>query len=234
MAARKEDVSVQTQNIKKNKKDNRRQQQMILRHFKKAIKASKCPRSIFKIVPASGDSIDLFYIMFETQGGLYSGQKHILHFQTKYGRGADTMHYPTDPPLVKFITKIYHPNVYTSGSICVDIFTNAGKWSPQVSIENMVSCIVLLLDEPNVNSPANGKSAVLYKKCVNLVKEMQNQCVDAKEKIKMKDACFQAFKDETSNEYAKNNLSAYYEYFPTLKEQNDEKKIENSMKKLAI
>ncbi|KAF1759326.1 hypothetical protein GCK72_015791 [Caenorhabditis remanei] len=68
--------------------------------------------------------------------------------------------YPNKPPIVKFISKMFHPNVYADGSICLDILQN--RWSPTYDVAAILTSIQSLLDEPNPNSPANSLAAQLY------------------------------------------------------------------------
>ena len=49
--------------------------------------------------------------------------------------------YPNKPPGVKFISQMFHPNVYGTGELCLDI----------------------LLNDPNTSSPANVEASNLYK-----------------------------------------------------------------------
>jgi ubiquitin-protein ligase len=35
-----------------------------------------------------------------------------------------TEEYPNKPPTVKFVSKMFHPNVYSDGSLCLDILQN--------------------------------------------------------------------------------------------------------------
>uniref|UniRef100_A0A4W5LMK2 Ubiquitin conjugating enzyme E2 B n=1 Tax=Hucho hucho TaxID=62062 RepID=A0A4W5LMK2_9TELE len=68
--------------------------------------------------------------------------------------------YPNKPPTVRFISKMFHPNVYADGSICIDILQN--RWSPTYDVSSILTSIQSLLDEPNPNSPANSQAAQLY------------------------------------------------------------------------
>lgn len=73
-----------------------------------------------------------------------------------------TEEYPNRPPGVKFVSKMFHPNVYADGNICLDILQN--RWSPTYDVSAVLTSIQSLLDEPNPNSPANSQASELYVK----------------------------------------------------------------------
>ncbi|EGG09705.1 uncharacterized protein MELLADRAFT_95153 [Melampsora larici-populina 98AG31] len=58
------------------------------------------------------------------------------------------LEYPFKAPTIKFITRIYHPNINHEGSLCVGIL-KADAWKPSVRIEHVLRTIVNLLVEPN-------------------------------------------------------------------------------------
>merc|ERR1719461_2431189 len=73
---------------------------------------------------------------------------------------AFTEDYPNKAPKVKFITKMFHPNIYANGAICLDILQH--NWSPIYDISAILTSIQSLLTDPNPNSPANVEAAKLY------------------------------------------------------------------------
>lgn len=79
--------------------------------------------------------------------------------------------YPFVPPVVKFQTRIFHPNIHENGEICLDILKY--HWSPTYSIVHVLLSILSLLSDPNPDDPLNPEAAHLYK----LNKNMYNQKV---------------------------------------------------------
>jgi ubiquitin-conjugating enzyme E2 A len=73
--------------------------------------------------------------------------------------------YPIKPPSVKFLTPMFHPNIYRDGKICVDILQ--GEWTPAQNIRTILLSIISLLMDPNPASPANREASELYVKNYN-------------------------------------------------------------------
>ena len=104
------------------------------------------------------------------EGGIYEGE--IIFPQT----------YPFDPPKVRFLTKIFHPNVYNGsadegkyniGDLCISILhkgtdVTSGeheleRWRPIQTVRTIFLSILVLLNEPNPDSAANVDAAKLYR-----------------------------------------------------------------------
>ncbi|EEB05287.1 Rad6 [Schizosaccharomyces japonicus yFS275] len=69
--------------------------------------------------------------------------------------------YPNKPPLVKFVSNMFHPNVYANGELCLDILQN--RWSPTYDVAAILTSIQSLLNDPNNASPANAEAAQLHR-----------------------------------------------------------------------
>ncbi|KAG2176815.1 hypothetical protein INT44_007479 [Umbelopsis vinacea] len=78
--------------------------------------------------------------------------------------------YPMMPPTMKFVSDMYHPNVYPDGTVCISILHPPGddkygyekaseRWSPVHTVETILISVISMLSSPNDESPANIEAA---------------------------------------------------------------------------
>lgn len=73
--------------------------------------------------------------------------------------------YPFHPPKVRFVTKIYHPNIDGNGRICLDTLQMPpkGAWKPAWNISTVLTSIQLLMAEPNPEDPLDAEISNEFK-----------------------------------------------------------------------
>ncbi|XP_014294304.1 ubiquitin-conjugating enzyme E2 C [Halyomorpha halys] len=86
-------------------------------------------------------------------GTVYEG--HVFRLSVEFPHS-----YPYSPPLVRFTSKCFHPNVDLQGNICLDILKE--KWSALYDISTILISIQSLLGEPNNDSPLNSQAAEMW------------------------------------------------------------------------
>ena len=83
--------------------------------------------------------------------------------------------YPSNPPEMKFLTEMWHPNIYPDGRVCISILHPPGtdefneqetadeRWRPILGIESILLSVISMLSDPNLESPANIDAAKNFK-----------------------------------------------------------------------
>ena len=107
-------------------------------------------------------------VIFGEEGTLYEGGCFNLTMDFP-------LNYPNDPPSIRFVSQLFHPNIYQDGSICLDILGN--RWSPTFDIKIALCAVRSLLTQPNAQSPANSNAATLLLKDEQEYNRRVLQCV---------------------------------------------------------
>ncbi|QDZ25206.1 ubiquitin-conjugating enzyme E2 [Chloropicon primus] len=96
--------------------------------------------------------------------------------------------YPQSPPVCKFKSEMWHPNVYPDGRVCISILHSPGddpsgyelsseRWTPVHTVETIMLSIISMLSSPNDESPANIDAAKEWREDKESFKKRVQRCV---------------------------------------------------------
>jgi ubiquitin-conjugating enzyme E2 G1 len=98
-----------------------------------------------------------------------------------------TKEYPNRPPTFQFISKLFHPNVYADGKVCISILHEgvdefnyesvSERWNPSHSVNSILMSIISMLSSPNFESPANIDASKMWRDNFNEYKKIIYQMV---------------------------------------------------------
>jgi len=83
--------------------------------------------------------------------------------------------YPQRPPKMKFVSKMWHPNISKDGDVCISILHEPGednwgyesaaeRWKPVHSATSIIVSVISMISEGNDESPANVDAAVQWRR----------------------------------------------------------------------
>jgi len=98
----------------------------------------------------------------EYEGGIF---KALMNFPEEY---------PNAPPKMKFISDMWHPNVYPDGGVCISILHTPDPmnpqereeetWRPIQTVESILVSVCSMIADANFSSPANVDASVELRK----------------------------------------------------------------------
>ncbi|MBW0467728.1 hypothetical protein O181_007443 [Austropuccinia psidii MF-1] len=86
------------------------------------------------------------------------------------------LEYPFKAPTIRFLTRIYHPNINNEGSLCLGLL-KPDAWKPSIRIEHVLRAILNLLVEPNPEDAIVANAAELFTKDYALFKSTAQEYV---------------------------------------------------------
>ena len=125
----------------------------------------------FYISPDENDIMKWNAAIFGAHGSLYENGifKLVMIFCHEY---------PYKPPQIKFLTRIFHPNMSPDGTVGPEILKR--NWSPATTVALIIKSLIYLLDNPWLDDETNynPKAADLFQTNKLNYKKFVNDCVD--------------------------------------------------------
>merc|ERR1712122_447791 len=131
-------------------------------------KLTKEPVEGFEISLKNEDIYNWNVVIFGPPKTLYEGG----YFKAEMSFPND---YPYSPPSFRFLTEMWHPNIYENGDVCISILhppvddpqsgeLPSERWNPTQNVRTVLLSVISLLNEPNTFSPANVDASVMYRR----------------------------------------------------------------------
>ncbi|XP_058993158.1 ubiquitin-conjugating enzyme E2 U isoform X1 [Mustela lutreola] len=141
--------------------------------------------------------------------GLQNTFWHGLFFQLTINF---TSQYNCVPPVVKFLTIPFHPNVdQNTGRACIDFLDDPNKWNTSYTLSSILLTLQVMLSNPELENPVNLEAAQmliedesLYKQVVLRLFNQPSQLRDnGPEFLKDPDKIIRSIKEISFNDYYK-------------------------------
>ncbi|KAL3879174.1 hypothetical protein ACJMK2_031483 [Sinanodonta woodiana] len=127
----------------------------IKREFKEVVKSEEVAKCHIKVELVNDTFTELRGEIAGPPDTPYEGGNFILEIKIP-----DT--YPFNPPKVKFVTKIWHPNISSvTGAICLDILKD--QWAAAMTLRTVLLSLQALLAAAEPDDPQDAVVAKQYK-----------------------------------------------------------------------
>lgn len=136
--------------------------QRIKREFKEVVKSEEVARCHIKVELINDSFTELRGEIAGPPDTPYEGGTFILEIKIP-----ET--YPFNPPKVRFITKIWHPNISSvTGAICLDILKD--QWAAAMTLRTVLLSLQALLAAAEPDDPQDAVVAKQYKELPDIFK----------------------------------------------------------------
>ncbi|KDN44071.1 putative ubiquitin-conjugating enzyme E2 [Tilletiaria anomala UBC 951] len=115
----------------------------------KDITELELPKTMKTEFPDPSDLLN-FQLTIDPDEGMYKGGSFRFTFTINNN-------YPHEPPKVKCVQKVYHPNLDLEGNVCLNILRE--DWKPVLNLNSVMVGLQYLFLEPNADDPLNKEAA---------------------------------------------------------------------------